>query len=128
MTKSPSDDEHKFRSRVLEDIRPWGKFRAYPHQNAGSLKIITVNPGASLSLQFHRRRSEFWVVLDRGLEITLGSKVWRPRKGEEIYIPREALHRLSCVGRSPARVMEIWLGNSDESDIVRIEDKYGRTL
>jgi len=31
------------------------------------------------------------------------------------------------VGRSPSRVMEIWLGNSDESDIVRIEDKYGRT-
>ncbi|MDP2915941.1 MAG: phosphomannose isomerase type II C-terminal cupin domain [Candidatus Aminicenantes bacterium] len=127
MTKSPSDDEREFRARIIEDIRPWGKFRAYPQENAGSLKIITVNPGASLSLQFHHRRSEFWVVLDRGLEITVGEKVWRPKKGEEIYIPLEALHRLRCVGRSPARVMEIWLGNSDESDIVRLEDKYGRT-
>jgi mannose-6-phosphate isomerase-like protein (cupin superfamily) len=127
MTKSPSDDERDFRARIIEDIRPWGKFRAYPHENAGSLKIITVNPGASLSLQFHHRRSEFWVALDRGLEITVGEKVWRPRRGEEIYIPLEAPHRLRCVGRSPARVMEIWLGNSDESDIVRIEDKYGRT-
>ena len=127
MTKSPSDDERDFRARIIEDIRPWGKFRAYPHENAGSLKIITVNPGASLSLQFHHRRSEFWVALDRGLEITVGEKVWRPRRGEEIYIPLEAPHRLRCVGRSPARLMEIWLGNSDESDIVRIEDKYGRT-
>lgn len=127
MTKSPSDDERKYRAGIIEDIRPWGKFRAYPHQNAGSLKIITVNPGASLSLQFHHRRSEFWVVLDRGLEITVGGKVWRPAAGEEIYIPRKAPHRLRCVGRTPARVMEVWLGISDESDIVRLEDKYGRT-
>jgi mannose-6-phosphate isomerase len=127
MTTSRSDDERKYRAGIIEDIRPWGKFRAYPHQNAGSLKIITVNPGASLSLQFHHRRSEFWVVLDRGLEITVGGKVWRPRAGEEIYIPRKAPHRLRCIGRTPARVMEVWLGNSDESDIVRLEDKYGRT-
>jgi mannose-6-phosphate isomerase-like protein (cupin superfamily) len=127
MTKSPSDDEKNFRARIIEDIRPWGKFRAYPHKNAGSIKIITVKPGASLSLQFHHRRSEFWIALDRGLEITVGKKVWRPKKGEEIYIPRKTAHRLRCVGRSPARVMEIWLGNSDESDIVRLEDKYGRS-
>jgi mannose-6-phosphate isomerase-like protein (cupin superfamily) len=127
MTTSRSDDERTYRAGIAEDIRPWGTFRAYPHQNAGSLKIITVNPGASLSLQYHHRRSEFWVVLDRGLEITIGTRVWRPRPGEEIYIPRKAPHRMRCVGRTPARVMEIWLGNSDESDIVRIEDKYGRT-
>jgi mannose-6-phosphate isomerase len=127
MTKSPSDDEKNFRARIIEDIRPWGKFRAYPHKNAGSIKIITVRPGASLSLQFHHRRAEFWIALDCGLEITVGEKVWRPKKGEEIFIPRKTAHRLRCVGRSPARVMEIWLGNSDESDIVRLEDKYGRS-
>ncbi|MCJ7563422.1 MAG: phosphomannose isomerase type II C-terminal cupin domain [Candidatus Aminicenantes bacterium] len=127
MTKSPSDDEKNFRARIIEDIRPWGKFRAYPHKNTGSIKIITVKPGASLSLQFHHRRSEFWIALDRGLEITVGKKVWRPKKGEEIYVPRKTAHRLRCVGRSPARVMEIWLGHSDESDIVRLEDKYGRS-
>jgi hypothetical protein len=31
------------------------------------------------------------------------------------------------VADRPARVMEIWLGNSDEEDIVRLEDVYGRT-
>jgi len=126
MTKFPSDEEKGFRARIVEDIRPWGKFRVYPHQYAASIKIITVNPGASLSLQYHHRRSEFWVALDRGLEITVGNKVWRPKKGEEIYIPREAIHRLRGVGKAPARVMEIWLGDSDEADIVRVEDKYGR--
>jgi mannose-6-phosphate isomerase-like protein (cupin superfamily) len=126
MTKSPSNEERTFRKKIVEDIRPWGKFRAYPHQNAGSLKIITVRPGASLSLQFHRRRSEFWVVLDPGLEITVDRKAWRPKKGEEIFIPKKAPHRLKCLGKSPARVMEIWLGRSEESDIVRLEDLYNR--
>jgi len=124
--KSPSDDEKDFRARILEDIRPWGRFRVYPHENAGSLKIITVNPGASLSLQYHRRRAEFWIALDEGLEITIGERTWRPRRNEEIYIPREAAHRLRCAGPEPARVMEIWLGNSAEDDIVRLADNYGR--
>jgi len=126
MTKSPSDEERSFRKKIVEDIRPWGKFRAYPHHNARSLKIITVKPDASLSLQFHLRRSEFWVVLDPGLEITVGRKAWRPKKGEEIFIPKKAPHRLRCIGKSPARVMEIWLGRSAESDIIRLKDFYGR--
>jgi mannose-6-phosphate isomerase-like protein (cupin superfamily) len=124
--KSPSDDEKDFRARIFEDIRPWGKFRVFPHENAGSLKIITVNPGASLSLQYHRKRAEFWIALDEGLEITVGERTWRPRRNEEIYIPREAAHRLRCAGPEPARVMEIWLGDSAEDDIVRLADDYGR--
>lgn len=110
----------------MEDIRPWGKFRSFPYRSARSIKIITVNPGETLSLQYHNRRSEFWVVLDRGLEVTVGDKVWQPEKNEEIIIPRQAPHRIKCVGDHPARIMEIWIGDSDESDIVRLEDKYGR--
>jgi len=122
------DDDYgrKFKAEITEDIRPWGKFRVYPHQDAGSLKIITVNPGGKLSLQYHNRRSEFWVVLDKGLEITVNETTWRPDKGEEIYIPIKARHRLRGVGSQPARIMEIWLGRSEENDIVRLDDAYGR--
>ncbi len=56
----------------------------------------------------------------------MDERVWRPAANEEIYIPREARHRLRGVGTHPARIMEIWLGNSDEADIVRLEDTYGR--
>jgi mannose-6-phosphate isomerase len=125
--KSPSEDEKDFRARILEDIRPWGRFRSYPRENAGAIKIITVDPGACLSLQYHRRRAEFWIALDDGLEITVGDRTWRPRPNEEIYIPREAQHRLRSVGTAPARVMEIWLGDSAEDDIVRLADNYGRS-
>lgn len=118
--------EAKFRAKIFEDIRPWGKFRSYPHKPARSIKIITLNPGAVFSLQYHHHRSEFWVILDNGLEITVGDKVWQPQEGEEIFIPRKTQHRLRCVGREPARVMEIWIGRSKETDIVRLKDEYGR--
>jgi mannose-6-phosphate isomerase len=123
---SPSEEERDFRARIIEDRRPWGKFRAFPHEQAGSIKIITVNPGGLLSLQSHGRRAEFWVALDDGLEVTVGDRVWRPSPDEEIYIPLEARHRVRGVGPKPARIMEIWLGDSDESDIVRYDDVYGR--
>jgi mannose-6-phosphate isomerase-like protein (cupin superfamily) len=122
----PSEDERDFRARIIEDRRPWGKFRAFPHERAGSIKIITVEPGGTLSLQYHHRRAEFWVALDEGLEVTLDDRVWRPAPNEEIYIPREARHRIRGVGSKPARIMEIWLGDSDEADIVRLQDTYGR--
>lgn len=124
--KKRTGHERIFREKIAEDIRPWGKFKSFPYELARSIKIITVNPGASLSLQYHNHRSEFWVVLDRGLEITVGEKIWRPDKNEEIYIPEKAPHRLRCLGNEPARVMEIWIGDSDESDIVRLVDDYGR--
>jgi mannose-6-phosphate isomerase-like protein (cupin superfamily) len=124
--KNRTEELARFKSGIVEDIRPWGKFRSFPHQSAGSIKIITVNPGETLSLQYHKNRSEFWVVLDRGLEVTVGEETWQPEKDEEIFIPREVSHRMKCVGDRPARIMEIWIGDSDESDIVRLEDKYGR--
>jgi mannose-6-phosphate isomerase len=127
MTKSLFKKEKAFRTEIIEDVRPWGKFRSYPHREAGSIKIITVNPGQSLSLQYHMHRSEFWVILDKGLEITVGDKVWRPDENEEIYIPAETQHRMRGVGLNPARIMEIWIGSSDEDDIIRLEDDYGRS-
>lgn len=121
--KSPEAD---FRAGIAEDVRPWGRFRRFPHEGVSSLKIITVDPGGRLSLQYHEGRAEFWVVLDRGLEVTAGDRVWEPAPNEEIFISRGTPHRLRNKGGAPARVMEIWLGPSSESDIVRVEDDYGR--
>jgi len=121
-----NDIESNFRKKIIEDVRPWGKFRRYPHESAASIKIITINPGNALSLQYHHHRSELWVVLDKGLEITVADKAWRPEAGEEIFIPQKAPHRLKCIGSQPARIMEIWIGDSDEEDIVRLKDDYGR--
>ena len=118
--------EAGYAGRIIEDIRPWGKFRRFPHEDAGSIKIITVEPGGRLSLQYHEGRAEFWVVLDPGLEITVGERVWQAAPNEEIFIPRKAAHRVRNVGAGPARFMEIWIGRSSEADIVRLQDDYRR--
>jgi mannose-6-phosphate isomerase len=118
--------EDAFRAGIVEDHRPWGFFRRYPHEETGSIKIITVNPGGVLSLQYHDRRDEYWVVLDSGLEITVGDRVFAPAADEEIFIPRGTPHRVRNRGEAPARFMEIWIGRSGESDIVRLRDEYDR--
>jgi mannose-6-phosphate isomerase len=118
--------EAAFRGRIVEDVRPWGKFRRFPHEGASSIKIITVRPGGRLSLQYHDGRDEFWVVLDPGLEITVGERVWTAVPDEEIFIPRRSPHRVRNVSDHPARFMEIWIGDSAESDIVRLSDDYHR--
>jgi mannose-6-phosphate isomerase-like protein (cupin superfamily) len=122
----PGGTERLYREKIVEDIRPWGWFRSYPLRSVGSVKLITVNPGAANSLQYHGRRDEYWIVIDRGLEVTVGARTWRPRPGEELFVPRRTPHRLRCLGRRPARVMELWLGKSSEADIVRLADDYGR--
>lgn len=126
MTSDKKSDIALFRDAIVEDIRPWGKFRSFPYDQAGSIKIITVKPGEALSLQYHEKRSEFWVILDEGLEVTAGNRVWSPHVNEEIFIPRKTAHRVRCIGQKPARIMEIWIGKSEESDIIRLQDEYGR--
>jgi len=126
MTSGKTTDIKVFQKAITEDIRPWGKFRSFPYDQAGSIKIISVKPGEALSLQYHMKRSEFWVILDEGLEVTSGDRIWQPKANEEIFIPRKIPHRVRCTGQKPARIMEIWIGKSEESDIIRLEDKYGR--
>jgi mannose-1-phosphate guanylyltransferase/mannose-6-phosphate isomerase len=68
------------------------------------------------------------VALDGGAVIELDGQTLHPQKGQEIWLPKGSVHRLSCSVSSPApaRVLEISLGHFDENDIERIEDSYGR--
>lgn len=116
----------EFSAAISEDHRPWGKFRRFPHEGVSSVKVITVNPGGILSLQYHNKRDEFWVILDEGVEMTVGDRVWRPAAGEEVWIPKGTRHRARGVGEKPARFFELWVGPSEEDDIVRLEDAYRR--
>ncbi len=106
--------------------KPWGRFEQYTHNLPSTVKIITVDPGGILSSQYHYRRDELWIVLDPGAKVDLGNEVLHPAPGEKLYIPRETVHRLSCVGEQPVRILEVSLGEFDEDDIVRLEDVYGR--
>ncbi|MBI2086816.1 MAG: phosphomannose isomerase type II C-terminal cupin domain [Candidatus Zambryskibacteria bacterium] len=105
--------------------RPWGEFREFVRDEAATVKIIFVKKWEAFSLQKHHNRAEFWRVLSGEPDITIGEKTTRAKVGDEFEIPIEASHRVSAPV-SDVEVLEISRGKFDESDIVRIEDKYGR--
>jgi mannose-6-phosphate isomerase len=113
--------------RHRSDVRPWGRFDQYTQNEPTTVKVITVEPGHRLSLQRHRHRSEYWVVLDGPMEITVDRRSWMAAAGERIWIPVGALHRMANPGPGRARVLELAYGDFDEDDIERVEDDYARS-
>jgi mannose-6-phosphate isomerase len=116
---------HDPRSAIVDDRRPWGRFRRYTHGAATTVKLITVDAGEALSLQRHQHRDELWVVLDPGLQVQIGDEVVVAAAGDEFLIPRGTVHRV-VGGAAPGRFLEIAFGTFDEGDIERLDDRYGR--
>ena len=79
------------------------------------------------ALQTHEHRAEMWQVLDDApMDITVGDRQWQAVKGELIWIPQGATHRMGNSGQTDARILEVGFGHFDEDDIVRLEDDYKR--
>lgn len=105
--------------------RPWGKFEQFTHNVPSTVKIITVKPGEELSLQTHTKRDELWRILKGPMEITAGDTVVIANEGDEFTIEKGQKHRMKGLD-GVGQVLEIALGDFDENDIVRLEDKYKR--
>ena len=115
------------RDQVFSVQRPWGDFQEFCENEQATVKVITVNPGQRLSLQTHRQRAELWTVLDDApMHITVGDRTWSAQRGELIWVPLGALHRMANSGDTPARILEVGFGHFDEEDIVRVQDDYAR--
>ncbi|MFC1505589.1 phosphomannose isomerase type II C-terminal cupin domain [Thermoproteota archaeon] len=113
------------RKKIVEDIRPWGRFKQYACNENCSVKIITVNPNQMLSSQAHKKRDELMVILDDGLKVELDDQILLPKQGDEILINRNTKHRVSSLGKQ-VRILEVSFGFFNEDDIERFEDIYGR--
>lgn len=110
---------------IYQEERPWGNFRQFTHNVSSTVKIITVKPNETLSLQSHHKRSEFWRVLSGAGVMEINGVKHDVAEGDEYEIPVEAKHRMAA-GTNGLQVLEIATGDFDENDIVRYEDKYGR--
>jgi mannose-1-phosphate guanylyltransferase/mannose-6-phosphate isomerase len=108
--------------------RPWGSFKQYAHNRPCTVSLMTVQPGQRLSLQSHAGRAELWIVLDDGAVVQVGETRRECRAGEEIWIPAQAQHRLSCPGPRPVRVLEVAFGDWQQDDIRRFADDYQREV
>ncbi|MHB1316811.1 MAG: phosphomannose isomerase type II C-terminal cupin domain [Minisyncoccota bacterium] len=105
--------------------RPWGFFDEFVSNTPCTVKIITVNPGESLSLQYHKNRSEFWVILSGSGFVTVGDTKTPAKEGDRFNVDINTNHRVEA-GTKPVVFLEISTGHFDENDIVRLDDKYGR--
>ena len=100
-----------------------------------SPKILIINPNSKLSWQYHHRRSEIWRVykgsvgVTRSMNDTENPKIVLNEK-DQITLKQGERHRL--IGLDDyAVICEIWQHTdsknpSNEYDIVRISDDYGR--
>jgi len=108
-------------------MRPWGSYTVLEEGPRFKIKRIVVRPGASLSLQKHRHRSEHWVVVSGTARVTNGREEHLVGVDESTYIPAGTPHRLSNPGRIDCVMIEVQSGDYvGEDDIVRLEDHYGR--
>jgi mannose-1-phosphate guanylyltransferase len=107
--------------------RPWGTYCVVEEGPGFKIKRIEVKPGASLSLQMHRHRSEHWVVVSGTATVVNGERVSAVRANESTFIPAGRRHRLENATSQPLVIIEVQSGEYlGEDDIVRFDDMYGR--
>lgn len=110
-----------------EVSRPWGTYTTLREEPGYKVKRIVVRQGQSLSLQYHHRRAEHWVVVrGRGI-VQIGDVEYPTGPGEYRYIPLKERHRVMNTGEEELVLVEVQCGDYlGEDDIVRLADVYGR--
>jgi mannose-1-phosphate guanylyltransferase / mannose-6-phosphate isomerase len=109
--------------------RPWGTYTVLEESANFKIKRIVVNPGAKLSMQMHKHRSEHWVVVSGEATITNGDMEFTLQANQSTYIPKTHKHRLANNGAEPLAIIEVQCGDYvGEDDIIRFDDSYGRIV
>lgn len=107
--------------------RLWGQYRVI-HETGKTFKAkeLVVEPGKTLSMQKHERRSEFWFVAEGYATVyTLNQNCTERMLGvfgqhQDIWIPKDSWHRLSNETNELLRLIELQYGEEcSEMDIMR---------
>lgn len=122
---------HRFIETYFPDV-PLSDFEGFERL---SPKFLLVGPHHRLSWQYHRRRSEIWRLIEGVAGVATSPT---DEQGEVQPIGLGEVVRLECGGRHRlvgldgwGVVAEVWQHTdpaypSDEDDIVRVQDDYGR--
>lgn len=123
--KNEQRPEVKFHREVY---RPWGKYDSVDCGERFQVKRITVKPGAKLSVQMHHHRAEHWIVVSGTAKVHLDGQEQYLTENQSVYIPITAVHALENPGKVDLELIEVQSGSYlGEDDIVRFEDRYGRS-
>jgi len=107
--------------------KPWGYELIFAHTERYVGKVLHVNPGQALSLQYHEVKDETLYMTEGEVELVVeeeGGLVTRTLRGGESYrIVPFTRHRM-VAGAEGCDIIEVSTPELD--DVVRLEDRYGR--
>jgi mannose-6-phosphate isomerase-like protein (cupin superfamily) len=107
--------------------KPWGYELHWAITDRYVGKVLHINRGEALSLQYHERKDEYLYLMRGSIDIELGGSdgvltVHRMEAGDTLHIPPGTRHRLTAV--EDTDIVEVSTPEID--DVVRLEDRYGR--
>lgn len=102
--------------------KPWGYEIIWAHTDKYVGKILHINQGEQLSLQYHRKKDESVYILHGEMIIAVNGLGARMVAGMAIDIPRGTKHRMTAL--TDCDVLEASTPELD--DVVRLVDRYGR--
>jgi mannose-6-phosphate isomerase len=107
--------------------KPWGYELRWAITDRYLGKILHVNKGEALSLQYHDRKDEWQYIVRGVIDTELGGPdgeltTRRMAAGDTLRITPGTRHRLTAV--EDTDIFEVSTPEID--DVIRLEDRYGR--
>jgi mannose-6-phosphate isomerase len=137
----PEEHENTVRSREVPPMRivqkPWGHEEVWAETINYVGKVLVINPGHRLSLQYHNVKEETFRVLkgiltlqinvDVGLNDAEPETFYTLKEGDSFHCSPGTIHRMICdpaLNTEAVHVVEVSTNHLD--DVVRLEDDYKR--
>ena len=114
-------------SEVTRVEKPWGYELHWAKTERYVGKVIHINKGHALSLQYHNQKDEtifLWagkMLFEIDVNGTLTKREMLP--GESVHVTPPTIHRMTAI--EDCDVFEVSTPELD--DVVRLDDRYGRT-
>jgi mannose-6-phosphate isomerase len=107
--------------------KPWGHELVWAETDRYAGKILVIDTGRRLSLQYHRSKVESILVVSGRMRLELAGEdgVVRTEElgpGESRHIPVGRTHRFGAIER--VELLEV--SSPELDDVVRVEDDFGR--
>ena len=107
--------------------KPWGYELRWAITDRYLGKVLHLNKGEALSLQYHERKDECQYVIKGSIDMEVGGAdgtllTRRMTVGDTVHLTPGTRHRLTAIEDSD--IFEVSTPEID--DVVRLEDRYGR--
>jgi mannose-6-phosphate isomerase-like protein (cupin superfamily) len=110
--------------RGRRDVKPWGSEVVFADTDKYLGKLLYVDAGHRLSLQYHSKKEETMIVVSGSGVFQLGDHIFPVGPGDLMHVNPGQLHRIS----SSDGMVVAEVSTPHHGDTIRIEDQYGRAL